>query len=212
MSGYHKGKSSLPPGFINGHKRGSSSSFTELGLSISSNLTWKPYIHFIAMYASQKLGFLSGARGYFSPSQLLTIYKFQIRPSLEYCSHVWGGAPKSSLHLHDKVQSKTIRIINNPTLTSSLQTLSYRPLLPDLPILYRNLHRHCSLEIKTIITDAVRRLLPVLYKNYFKLRTHFSLNFQGYTRAFLYKNALKVRHHLTLLFQGYSLAFYTQLL
>jgi len=51
-----------------------SSSFTQLGISILSNLTWKPHTHSIAQHASQKLGFLSRACGYFSPSQLLTIY------------------------------------------------------------------------------------------------------------------------------------------
>ena len=63
----------FPPVFMNGHKLDISSSFTQLGLSISSNLTWKSHINSIAKHASQKLGFLSRARGYFSPSQLSTI-------------------------------------------------------------------------------------------------------------------------------------------
>ena len=133
-----------------------STSITQLGLSISSNLTWKPHINSIAKHAAQKLGFLSGARGYFSPSQLLTIYISQIRPSLEYCSHFWGGAPKSSLHLLDRVQSKAIRLINNPNLTNSLQSLSHRRLVADLSIFYRYFHGHCSQEIKNIIPDPVR--------------------------------------------------------
>ena len=80
--------------------------------------------------------FLSRARGYFSLSQLLTIYKSQIRPSLKYCSNVWGGAPKSSLHFLDRVQSKAICLINNPNLTNSLQSLSHRCLVADLSIFY----------------------------------------------------------------------------
>ena len=59
-----------PPVFMDGHKLDFSSSFTQLGLSISSNLTWKPHINSIAKHASQKLGFLSRACGYFSLSQL----------------------------------------------------------------------------------------------------------------------------------------------
>ena len=134
-----------PPVFMNGHKLDISSSITQLGLSISSNLTWKPHINSIAKHASQKVGFLSRARGYFSPSQLLTIYKSQIRPSLEYCSHVWGGTPKSSLHLLDKVQSKAIYVINNANPTTSLQSLSYHHLVADLPIFNRYFHGPCSL-------------------------------------------------------------------
>ena len=67
----------------------------ELRLSLSSNLTWKTHIHSLAKQASQKLGFLARARGYFSSSHLLTIYNSQIHPSLEHCSHVWGDAPNS---------------------------------------------------------------------------------------------------------------------
>ena len=102
---------------MNGHKLDISSSITQLGLSSSYNVTRKPPINSIEKHASQKLGFLSRAHGYFSPSQQLTIYKSQICPSLEYCFHVWGGAPKSSLHLLDRVQSKGIRLINNREFT-----------------------------------------------------------------------------------------------
>ena len=148
----------FPPVFLNGHKLDILSFITQLGLSISSNLTWKPHINSIAKHASQKLGFLSRAHDYFSLSQLLTIYKSQIRPSLDYYSHVWGGAPKSSLHLLDRVQSKAIRLINNPNLTNSLQSLSHRCLVADLSIIYRYFHGHCSQEIKNIIPDPVRRV------------------------------------------------------
>ena len=143
---------------MNDHKLDISSSFTQLGLSVSSNLTWKPHINSTAKHASQKLGFLSIACGYFSPPQLLTIYKSQIHPSLEYCSHVWGGAPKSSLNLIERVQSKAIRLINNPNLTNSLQSRSHRRLVADLSIFYRYIHGHCSQEIKDIIPDPVRHV------------------------------------------------------
>ena len=86
------------------------------------------------------------------------MYKPQVRPSLEYCSHVGGGAPKSSLRLPDKAQSKTIRLINNPNLTNSLQSLSHRRLIADLFIFYHYFHGHCSLEIKNIISDPERRV------------------------------------------------------
>ena len=98
-----KHHSDFPPVFMSGHELDISSSFNQLGLSVSSNLSWKSHIHSTAKHASQKLGFLSRARGLFSSSQLLTIYKSWIRPFLEYCSLVWGGVPRSSLHLLDKV-------------------------------------------------------------------------------------------------------------
>ena len=124
-----KRNQNFPAVFMNGDELDTSVSFTQLGLSLSSNLTWKTHIHSLAKHASQELGFLARARGFFSSSHLLSIYKSQIRPSLEYCSHVWGGAPKSTLCLLDKAQSKAIRLINNPNLTKSLQPLSHRRLV-----------------------------------------------------------------------------------
>ena len=135
-----------------------SASFTQRGLSLSSNLTWKAHIHSLAKHASQKLDFLTRAHGLFSSSHLLTIYKSQIRPSLEYCSHVWGGAPKSTLSLLEKFQFKAIRLINNPNLIKSLQPLSHRRLVGDLSIFYKYFHRHCSQEIREIIPVPLRRV------------------------------------------------------
>ena len=136
----HKHHQDFPPVVMNDLKLDISSAITQLGLPISSNLIWKPHVNSITKHASQKLGFLSRARGYFSGFQLLTIYNSQIHPSLEYCSHVCGGAPKSSLHLLDRVQSKAIRLINNPNLTNSLQSISYHRLVADLSIFYRYFH------------------------------------------------------------------------
>ena len=109
-------------------------------------------------HASQNLGFLARARGFLSSSHLLSICKSQIRPSLEYCSHVWGGASKSTLCLLDKVQPKAIRLVNNPNLTKSLQPLSHRRLVGDLSIHYRCFHRHCSQEIRDNIPVPLRGL------------------------------------------------------
>ena len=105
-----------------------------------------------------KSDFLARARGFFSSSHLLSIYKSQIRPSLEYCSHVLGGAPKSTLCLLEKVQSKAIRLINNSNLTKSLQPLSHRRLVGDLSIYYRYFNGHCSQEIRDIISVPLRRV------------------------------------------------------
>ena len=101
---------------------------------------------------------ISISHHFFSSSDLLSIYKSQIRPSLEYCSHVWGGAPKTTLCLLDKIQSKAIRLTNNPNLTKSLQPLSHRRLVGDLSIFYRYFNGHCSQEIRDIIPVPLRRV------------------------------------------------------
>ena len=143
---------------MNGDELDTSASFTQLGLSLSSNLNWKTHIHSFSKHASQKLGFLDRARGLFSSTHLLTIYKSQIRPSLEYCFHIWGGASKSNLCLLDNVKSKAIRLSNNPSLTKSFQPLSHHRLVGDLSIFYRYFHGHCSQEIREIIHAPLRRI------------------------------------------------------
>ena len=60
-----KRNQNFPPVFMNSDERDTSASFTHLGLTLSSNLTWKTHIPSLAKHASQKLGFLARARGFF---------------------------------------------------------------------------------------------------------------------------------------------------
>nr|CAH7765295.1 unnamed protein product [Callosobruchus chinensis] len=78
-------------------------SFKLLGVSITENMIWHEHFSSIATAAGKKLGYLFKARKYFSPSNLVTLYKAQIRPSLEYCSHIWGAAAPTTLSILDAV-------------------------------------------------------------------------------------------------------------
>ena len=68
-----------------------------LGATLGSDLSWNDHISTTAKAAACKLGLLFRSRRYYIPSQLLTLYKAQIRPFLEYGSHLWRGASKHSL-------------------------------------------------------------------------------------------------------------------
>nr|CAH7753132.1 unnamed protein product [Callosobruchus chinensis] len=103
-----------------------SHSFKLLGVSITENMIWHEHVSSIATAAREKLGYLFRARKYFSPSNLLMLYKAQIRPSLEYCSHIWGAAAPTTLSILDAVQSRAIRLIGDPALTCHLQPISHR--------------------------------------------------------------------------------------
>nr|CAH7758250.1 unnamed protein product [Callosobruchus chinensis] len=61
------------------------------------------------------------AKKYFSLSNLLTLYKAQIEPSLEYCSHIWGAAAPTTQSILDAVQRRAIRLIGDPALTACRQ-------------------------------------------------------------------------------------------
>ena len=142
---------------MNGDELDTSTSFTQLGISVSPNLILKSHIDSIDKHVFRKFGFLSIAHGFFSSSHLLTIYKSQIRP-LEYCFYAWAGAPKSTRYLINRVQSKAVCLINNPSLTKSLQPLSHRHLVGDLSSFYRYFHRNRSQETRDIIPVPLRRV------------------------------------------------------
>ena len=124
---------------------------TMLGLKISSDLSWKQHIKDIAKHASQRLGVLFRTRRFFTQTQLLTLYKSQVRPIVEYCSHIWGGSPPSVLKLIDRIQRKAIKLINNESLTKKLQTLSHRRSVSSLCLFYKYYNNKSSAELQSCV-------------------------------------------------------------
>ena len=80
------------------------SSFKMLGLTFSSKLDWDSYIVSIAKTASKKNGAVIRSMKFLSPEVALYLYKSTVRPCMEYCCHVWAGAPSCHLELLDKLQ------------------------------------------------------------------------------------------------------------
>ena len=66
------------------------SSFKMLGLTFSSKLDWSSYITCIAKTISKKISALTCS---LSHEVALYLYKSTIWPCMEYCFHVWAGAP-----------------------------------------------------------------------------------------------------------------------
>ena len=54
----------------------------------------------------------------------LDLYKSTIRPCMEYCCHVWTGAPSCYLELLDKLQKWICRTVG-VSLAASLEHLTY---------------------------------------------------------------------------------------
>ena len=85
--------------------------FRMLGLTFSSKLDWGSDIISIAKTASKKIGALIRSMKFLSPEVALYLYKSTIRPFMEYCCHVWAGAPSCYLDLLDKLQKRICRIV-----------------------------------------------------------------------------------------------------
>ena len=101
------------------------SSFKMLGLTSFSKLDWGSYIVSIAKTASQKIEALIRSMKFLSPEVAMYLHKSTIRPCMEYCSHVWTGAPSCYLELLDKLQ-KWICSTVGLSLAASLEPLAHR--------------------------------------------------------------------------------------
>ncbi len=143
-----------------------SSTLNILGLSFTKTLNWKSHISSLAKTASKKLGVLWRFRQYFSPHQLLTLYRGLIRPCMEYSCHVWGGSTHTALL--NKVESKAFRLINYPPLTDCLQSLDLRRNVASLAIFYRYSYENCSSEL----ADCMPPLLPRLVNTRQSAQSH----------------------------------------
>ena len=78
----------------------------------------------IAKTASKEIGALIYSMKFLSPEVAQYLYKSTIRPCLEYCCHVWTGAPSCYLELLDKVQKRIYRTVA-PVLVTSLEFLAH---------------------------------------------------------------------------------------
>lgn len=125
-----------------------------LGVDISNSIQFCGHLEEKAKTASKKLGVLSRARRYFTSAHCLQLYKAQIRPHMEYCSHIWAGAPKYQLLPLDRIQRRAVRVINDLALTNRLDSLSLRRDVASLTVFYRIYHGECSEELFGLIPAA----------------------------------------------------------
>ena len=126
------------------------SSFKIMGLTFSSKLDWGSYIISIAKTASKKIWALIGSVKFLSPEFALYFYKSTIHPCMEYCCHVWAGAPSCYLELLDKLQKRICRTVG-PSLAASLEPLAHRWNVASLSLFYRYYFCRCSSKLIQLI-------------------------------------------------------------
>ena len=126
------------------------SSCKMLGLTFSSKLDWGSYIISIAKTAFKKVGALICSMKFLSPEVALYFYKSTIRPCMEYCCHVWAGAPSCYLDLLDKLQKRICRIVGL-SLAASLEPLAHLRNVARLSLFYRYYFGRCSSELAQLV-------------------------------------------------------------
>ena len=94
------------------------SSFKIVGFTSSSKLEWGSYIISIAKTVFKKIGGFVCSMKFLFPEFAQYLYKSTIRPCIEYCCHVWAGAPSCYLELLDKLQKRICRTVG-PSFSTS---------------------------------------------------------------------------------------------
>ena len=125
-------------------------SFKMLGLTFSSKLEWGSYIVSIAKTASKKIGALIRSMKFLSHEVALYLYKSTIRPCMEYCCHVWAGAPSCYLELLDKLQKRICRTVG-PSLAAYLEPFGHRRNVASVSLFYRYYFGRCSSELAQLV-------------------------------------------------------------
>ena len=70
---------------------------------------------------------------FLSPEVALYLYKSTIRPCMEYCCHVWAGAPSCYLELLDKLQKQICRTVG-PSLAAFAEPLAHHQIVVSISL------------------------------------------------------------------------------
>ena len=121
-----------------------------LQLAVSSKLDWSCYINSIGKTTSKKIGYLIHSMKFLFPEVAMYLYKSTIRPCMEYCCHVWTGAPSCYWELLDKLQKRICRTVGH-SLAASLEPLAHRRNVASLSLFYRYYFGRCSSELAQLV-------------------------------------------------------------
>ena len=69
---------------------------------------------------------------------------------MEYCGHVWPGAPRCFLKLSDKLQKRIGRTVG-PSVAASSELLAHCPIVSRLSHFYRYYFGRCSSELAQLV-------------------------------------------------------------
>ena len=135
-----------------------------LGLTSCSKLDWSSFIISIDKTTSKKIGAMIRSVKFLSPEITLYLYKSKTGPCMEYCCHVWAGAPGCYLDLLDKLQK---RICSNvgPSLATSLEPLAHCRNVASLSLFHRYYYGRCSSELAQLVPHPFSQGRSIRYSD-----------------------------------------------
>ena len=85
-------------------------------------------------------------------------------PCMEYCCHVWTGAPSCYLELLDKLLKRICRTVDH-SLPASLKPLAHRRNVASLSLFYRYNFGRCSSELAQLVPCPFSRRSSTRYSD-----------------------------------------------
>ena len=101
---------------------------------------------------------------FLSSEVALYLYKSTIRPCMEYCCHIWAGAPSCYLELLDKLQKRICRTVG-PSLAASLEPLAHHRNVASLSLFYRYCFGRCFSELAKLVPLSFSRVRSSRYSD-----------------------------------------------
>ena len=98
-----------------------------------------------------------------------------IPPHIEYCSHLWAGAPQYQLEPFDRIQRRAVAIIGDTVIYERLNTLALRRDVASLCVLYRIYHGECPRELFELVPQLSTQCLQNQAK--YRVRSVLTLGF-----------------------------------
>jgi len=107
-----------------------------LGVDIDSGLRFNRHVSRICKTASLKVTALRRISHLLNPQGILTLYKSQIRPHLEYASLAWSSTAPTSLNRLDKIEKRALGLIQEANLRH-IDALEHRRDVGALTVLHK---------------------------------------------------------------------------
>ena len=131
----------------------------DLGVLVSSDLSWSPHIRFIADKARQKASWVLSLFHTRSPEIMLTLCKSMVRSLLEYCCPLWHPTKISDIQELESVQKTFIARI------AGMRDMHYLDCLIHLSLmsLQRRRERFIILHMWKILNKTASNDLNILF-------------------------------------------------
>ena len=108
-----------------------------LGVNFDKQLRFDDHIKEICQIASQKVSTLRRMASSLDAKGLMTLYNAQVRPYLEYSALSWLSTAPSHLIKLDKIQRRATNLVNNPLITTNIDSLEHRRDVAALTVLHK---------------------------------------------------------------------------